>query len=98
MAPTRIRGTLGALNQLCICLGILGALLVNVVVPAAAWRTMFQAAAAPAALLGLGEDWEEWEQGGGSRGGGRSGGGRRGGGRRGRCRYQPKRIRTRGRQ
>ncbi|KAG2436948.1 hypothetical protein HXX76_006464 [Chlamydomonas incerta] len=54
VAPTRIRGTLGALNQLCICLGILGALLVNVVVPAAAWRTMFQAAALPAALLGLG--------------------------------------------
>ncbi|PNH04298.1 Plastidic glucose transporter 4 [Tetrabaena socialis] len=54
VAPTRIRGTLGTLNQLTICLGILGALLVNVVVPAAAWRTMFTWAALPAALLGLG--------------------------------------------
>ncbi|EFJ48518.1 hypothetical protein VOLCADRAFT_104700 [Volvox carteri f. nagariensis] len=54
VAPTRIRGTLGTLNQLTICLGILGALLVNVVLPAAQWRAMFTAAALPAVLLGLG--------------------------------------------
>ncbi|GIL51727.1 hypothetical protein Vafri_7664 [Volvox africanus] len=54
VAPTRIRGTLSTLNQLSICLGILAALLINVVLPAAAWRTMFTAAALPAALLGLG--------------------------------------------
>ncbi|GLC50831.1 hypothetical protein PLESTB_000436800 [Pleodorina starrii] len=54
VAPTRIRGTLGTLNQLTICLGILGALLVNVVLPGGQWRAMFQLAAIPAALLGLG--------------------------------------------
>ncbi|GIL92461.1 hypothetical protein Vretifemale_19933 [Volvox reticuliferus] len=54
VAPTRIRGTLSTLNQLTICLGILAALLINVVLPAAAWRTMFTAAALPAALLGVG--------------------------------------------
>ncbi|KAG2498051.1 hypothetical protein HYH03_003812 [Edaphochlamys debaryana] len=54
VAPTSIRGALGALNQLTICLGILGALLINVALPAAEWRTMFTAAALPAALLGLG--------------------------------------------
>ncbi|KXZ57026.1 hypothetical protein GPECTOR_1g927 [Gonium pectorale] len=54
VAPTRIRGLLGTLNQLTICLGILAALLVNVVWPAAAWRNMFTMAAVPAALLGLG--------------------------------------------
>lgn len=36
-------------------MGILAALLVNVVVPAAQWRSMFALAALPAALLGLGE-------------------------------------------
>lgn len=37
-----------------ICVGILAALLVNVALPAAAWRSMFALAAVPAALLGLG--------------------------------------------
>jgi hypothetical protein len=47
---------LGAVNQLMICVGILAALLVNVALPATAWRAMFGLAAAPAALLGLGEE------------------------------------------
>lgn len=55
ISPTHLRGTLGSINQLMICVGILAALLVNVAMPAAAWRTMFALAAAPAALLGLGE-------------------------------------------
>jgi MFS family permease len=54
VAPTSIRGTLGSLNQLMICLGILAALLVNVALPVAQWRTMFMLAAAPAALLFVG--------------------------------------------
>jgi sugar porter (SP) family MFS transporter len=52
VAPTAQRGTLGALNQLLICLGILAALLVNVALdPAQQWRTMFALAAAPAVAL-----------------------------------------------
>jgi sugar porter (SP) family MFS transporter len=52
VAPTSQRGTLGALNQLLICLGILAALLVNVALdPAAQWRAMFALAAAPAVVL-----------------------------------------------
>ena len=54
ISPTHLRGTLGSINQLCICLGILAALLVNVALPAAAWRTMFALSALPAALLGVG--------------------------------------------
>lgn len=54
VAPSKLRGTLGALNQLTICLGILAALLANVLLPATQWRTMFLAALAPAALLFLG--------------------------------------------
>ena len=54
ISPTALRGTLGSINQLCICLGILAALLVNVVLPAAAWRSMFAMSAAPAVLLALG--------------------------------------------
>jgi hypothetical protein len=42
------------LNQLLICLGILAALLVNVALPVADWRTMFLLAALPAAALLLG--------------------------------------------
>ena len=55
ISPTHLRGTLGSINQLCICLGILAALLVNVALPAAAWRTMFALSALPGALLGVGE-------------------------------------------
>jgi len=54
VAPARARGALGSVNQLVICIGILGALLANVALPASAWRTMFGAAAVPAALLGVG--------------------------------------------
>ena len=49
-----MRGTLGSLNQLMICLGILGALLVNVALPMTAWRNMFMVAAAPAVVLFVG--------------------------------------------
>ena len=52
--PTHLRGALGSVNQLLICVGILAALVVNVVLPAASWRSMFWLAAIPAALLGLG--------------------------------------------
>lgn len=54
VAPTSMRGTLGSLNQLMICLGILAALVVNVALPVTSWRTMFMLAAVPAALLFLG--------------------------------------------
>ena len=43
------------MNQLMICLGILGALCINVVLPVTDWRLMFQLAAVPAAILLLGE-------------------------------------------
>jgi MFS family permease len=55
VAPTKVRGTLGSLNQLMICLGILGALLVNVALPVTAWRNMFMVAVAPAVILFVGE-------------------------------------------
>ena len=55
VSPTAVRGTLGSMNQLMICLGILAALLVNVVLPVDAWRTMFMVAAAPAAVLFVGK-------------------------------------------
>uniref|UniRef100_A0A7R9YSH1 Major facilitator superfamily (MFS) profile domain-containing protein n=1 Tax=Chlamydomonas euryale TaxID=1486919 RepID=A0A7R9YSH1_9CHLO len=54
IAPTAIRGALGTLNQLMICVGILTALGVNVVLPAESWRTMFLIGAVPAAALALG--------------------------------------------
>lgn len=54
IAPTALRGALGSVNQLLICIGILAALLVNVALPATAWRTMFALAALPAALMGIG--------------------------------------------
>lgn len=50
----RVRGTLGTLNQLTICVGILAALLVNVALPATQWRFMFMLAVVPAVLLALG--------------------------------------------
>jgi MFS family permease len=55
ISPTALRGTLGSINQLMICVGILAALLVNVALPAAQWRLMFGLSAIPAALLGVGE-------------------------------------------
>ncbi|GAX75105.1 hypothetical protein CEUSTIGMA_g2549.t1 [Chlamydomonas eustigma] len=54
IAPTSIRGTLGTLNQLLGCLGILAALAVNVILPVTEWRTMFLLGTIPAVALGLG--------------------------------------------
>ena len=50
----QIRGTLGSLNQLIICVGILAALLTNVVVNQSQWRFMFYLGLIPAALLAVG--------------------------------------------
>ena len=55
IAPSRVRGALGSINQLVICIGIVLALVVNVVLPATSWRTMFYLASLPALLLGLGK-------------------------------------------
>eukprot|EP00879_Flechtneria_rotunda_P004066 GHRR01004311.1.p1 GENE.GHRR01004311.1~~GHRR01004311.1.p1 ORF type:complete len:567 (+),score=130.75 GHRR01004311.1:244-1944(+) len=54
VSPTNVRGQLGSLNQLMICVGILAALLVNVALPVSDWRTMFNLATIPAGLLFLG--------------------------------------------
>ncbi len=55
IAPTKVRGSLGSINQLVICIGIVAALVVNVVIPATSWRTMFYLASIPPILLALGE-------------------------------------------
>ena len=55
IAPTEIRGALGSVNQLVICLGILFALVANIYVPAAQWRKLFWMTMGPAILLGFGE-------------------------------------------
>lgn len=55
VAPTALRGTLGTINQLMIVLGVLGALAINVVLPATQWQTMFLVATMPAVLLALGK-------------------------------------------
>ncbi|KAG8373742.1 hypothetical protein BUALT_Bualt11G0056600 [Buddleja alternifolia] len=56
ISPTEIRGTLGSVNQLFICVGILAALVAGL--PLAAnplwWRTMFGVAVVPSVLLALG--------------------------------------------
>ncbi|KAK1423478.1 hypothetical protein QVD17_18781 [Tagetes erecta] len=56
ISPTEIRGTLGSINQLFICIGILAALVAGL--PLAGnpvwWRTMFGIAVIPAVLLALG--------------------------------------------
>ncbi|KAF5737736.1 Plastid hexose transporter isoform 2 [Tripterygium wilfordii] len=56
ISPTEIRGTLGSVNQLFICIGILAALVAGL--PLAGnplwWRTMFGISAIPAILLALG--------------------------------------------
>ena len=54
VAPTHLRGTLGSVNQLVICFGILGALVCNIALPATQWRTIFGLTAIPAILLFLG--------------------------------------------
>jgi|APGre2960657444_1045066.scaffolds.fasta_scaffold00345_9 sugar porter (SP) family MFS transporter len=53
IAPPAHRGVLGSANQLCICLGILGALLAGLPLAAhpGAWRSMFNVAALPALAL-----------------------------------------------
>ena len=55
VAPSDKRGTLGSVNQLVICFGILGALVVNVILPGTDWRKMFYLAAIPPALVLLGK-------------------------------------------
>ncbi|CAK8533208.1 unnamed protein product [Lathyrus sativus] len=56
ISPTEIRGALGSINQLFICIGILVALVVGL--PLAGnplwWRTMFGIAVVPSVLLALG--------------------------------------------
>ncbi|KAI3462551.1 hypothetical protein Pfo_019214 [Paulownia fortunei] len=56
ISPTEIRGTLGSVNQLFICVGILAALVAGL--PLAGdplwWRTMFAVALVPSVLLALG--------------------------------------------
>ncbi|KAM7529781.1 hypothetical protein LguiB_033191 [Lonicera macranthoides] len=56
ISPTEIRGTLGSVNQLSICIGILAALVAGL--PLAGnplwWRTMFGIALVPSILLALG--------------------------------------------
>ncbi|KAL3618961.1 hypothetical protein CASFOL_037189 [Castilleja foliolosa] len=56
ISPTEIRGTLGSVNQLFICIGILAALVAGL--PLARnplwWRTMFGIAVIPSVLLALG--------------------------------------------
>ncbi|KAL4577597.1 hypothetical protein LXL04_013707 [Taraxacum kok-saghyz] len=56
ISPTEIRGTLGSINQLFICIGILAALVAGL--PLAGnplwWRTMFGIAVIPSVLLALG--------------------------------------------
>ncbi|RAL46604.1 hypothetical protein DM860_004883 [Cuscuta australis] len=56
ISPTEIRGTLGSVNQLFICVGILAALVAGL--PLAGnplwWRTMFGIAVIPSVLLALG--------------------------------------------
>ncbi|KAK6125219.1 hypothetical protein DH2020_041044 [Rehmannia glutinosa] len=56
ISPTEIRGTLGSVNQLFICIGILAALVAGL--PLAGnplwWRTMFGFAVIPSVLLALG--------------------------------------------
>ncbi|KAK1363617.1 Plastidic glucose transporter 4 [Heracleum sosnowskyi] len=56
ISPSKMHGTLGSINQLFICVGILAALVAGV--PLASnplwWRTMFGIAAIPSALLAVG--------------------------------------------
>lgn len=56
ISPTEIRGTLGSVNQLFICVGILAALVAGLPLSSNPlwWRTMFGIAAIPSVLLALG--------------------------------------------
>lgn len=51
VSPTQLRGQLGSFNQLAICMGILGALMVNAVVGQAGWRIAVAIGIVPAAAL-----------------------------------------------
>ena len=55
VAPTHLRGTLGSVNQLVICFGILAALVCNIVLPATQWRTIFALTIIPPVLLFIGQ-------------------------------------------
>ena len=55
VSPTHVRGALGSVSQLVVCIGILVALVVNVALPASSWRTMFAIATVPAVVLALGD-------------------------------------------
>ncbi|CAI5520453.1 unnamed protein product [Closterium sp. Naga37s-1] len=59
IAPASVRGRLGSLNQLAICVGILAALLAGLPLAAnpAWWRQMFWIGVAPAAALAAGMLW-----------------------------------------
>ena len=54
MSPSHVRGSLGSVSQLVVCIGILAALVVNVVLDSGSWRTMFGVATIPAVILALG--------------------------------------------
>ncbi|GJN40639.1 hypothetical protein PR202_gb29886 [Eleusine coracana subsp. coracana] len=56
ISPTEIRGTLGSVNQLFICIGILAALVAGLPLAGnpAWWRTMFGIAVIPSILLAVG--------------------------------------------
>ena len=54
LSPAHVRGALGSVSQLVVCIGILAALLVNVALPATSWRSMFALATIPAAVIALG--------------------------------------------
>ena len=60
VSPKAISGDMGTQNQLCICLGILAALVVNVVLPATAWRQMFWVATVPAFAMAAGALAATW--------------------------------------
>ena len=62
VAPTQARGQLGSVNQLMICIGILAALVANVLLPVQDWRTMFWLSAVPAGLLGVGAPAPRWRR------------------------------------
>ncbi|QDZ23279.1 MFS general substrate transporter [Chloropicon primus] len=53
VSPKNLRGSLGSVNQLTICLGIVLGLLANLVYAPHQWRAMFGIAAVPGALLAL---------------------------------------------
>ncbi len=53
ISPKRLRGSLGSVNQICICLGIVLGFLVNLALDASQWRVMFLLSVAPGAMLAV---------------------------------------------